>query len=307
MKKKHKDFILVLLLMICMITIHQMWIKAEKKGPGMDNNPSGTIDRAQGVQSPQSIELLAVMENHMVKEKDETSETNAEDQLDYMIMFPNLYTEYIKIPNTMDNQKKVYLTFDDGPSDNTYKILDILDEYNIKATFFVIGGNITPKYEPALKRMVNEGHTIGVHCYSHVCNDLYCSIERFLEDFNEVYEKIYDLTGESVNVYRFPWGSNNGYGKRIKDDIIAELDRRGFSCYDWTTSADDAIGRPTAYSLKKNILKDLELRDHPIVLMHDGATNRITAKTLSNIIEMLQQREYEFGTLDQRSPYIFPW
>lgn len=283
-----------------------MWINAEKKPINLDNFfHAGNIEQS-GV-SLQSIELLAKMENEIAKENQETSETTAEDQLDYTKLFPNLYTEYIKIPKSIDQQKRIYLTFDDGPSDNTYKILDILEEHNVKATFFVIGSNITSEYEPALKRMVNEGHTIGVHCYSHVCNDLYCSIERFLDDFNEVYEKIYDLTGERVNVYRFPWGSNNGYGKRIKDDIIAELERRGFSCYDWTTSADDAIGRPTANSLKKNILKDLEFRDNPIVLMHDGTSNRVTAKTLPDIIEMLQKKGYEFDTLDRRSPYVFPW
>lgn len=255
----------------------------------------------------QSVELLAIMENEMVQQRRDSSQTSTDDNMDYTNLFPELYTVYNIPPVSEYGSKRIYLTFDDGPSKNTYRILDILEKLDIKATFFIVGGNITDEYEDCLKRMINEGHTIGIHCYSHVCRDLYCSVERFLEDFNEVYQKIYEVTGERVNIYRFPWGSSNPYNKKIKDTIIDELERRGFTCYDWTTSADDSIGKPTPYSMKKNIKKDLKLSDHPIVLMHDGASNKLTPKTLPEIIKMLQEYGYEFDTLDNRKPYLFPW
>lgn len=254
----------------------------------------------------QKLEQLALMENEAAKDNDDGDLTTTKNTPDYTKMFPDLYTEYC-MPKEEQDKKIAYLTFDDGPSENTFEVLDILQEKDIKATFFIVGREINEEGEDVLKRMINEGHTIGIHTYSHRCNEIYCSVERFLDDFNTVYQQIYDVTGERVNIYRFPWGSNNKYNKGIKDALIDEMERRGFSCYDWNVSADDSIGKPSPYSILHNIKKDMKRDDHPIILMHDSKINDLTVKMLPEIISMIYEMGYEFDTLDHREPYQFPW
>lgn len=252
-----------------------------------------------------SLELIAAMENE-IAEDEHSSETGTEVP-DYTRMFPELYTVY-SAPLKIDPEKKVaYLTFDDGPSENTYQVLDILEKYDIKATFFIVGSAIKKKNEASLERMIHEGHTIGIHTYSHRCNEIYCSVERFLEDFNKVYQQIYDITGKRVSIYRFPWGSNNSFSKNIKDALMEEMDRRGFTCYDWNVDSKDSVGRPSAYSILRNIRKGLKRQDHPIILMHDSSINDISVQILPDVIKLLKELGYEFDTLDNRESYQFNW
>jgi len=257
-------------------------------------------------QEYESIQLMAALENNMSKEmNDDTSTTSTDDLPDYAKLFPQLYTVN-NIPQQMEGDRKIaYLTFDDGPSENTDEVLEVLKEKGVKATFFIVGSSITESGEVYLKEMVEQGHTIGIHTYSHLCNEIYCSIERFLNDFDTVYQQIYDITGEKVNIFRFPWGSNNGYSKSFKGALFDEMERRGFTYYDWNVSADDSIGTPTSYSIKKNIAKDLEKHNYPVILMHDSVINDLTAKTLPQIIDMIKDKGYEFDTLDHRKPCQF--
>ena len=251
--------------------------------------------------------ILAEIENEMAAQKEEHIHTVSDDEQDYRTLFPDLYAVY-DLPDSMENGKRIaYLTFDDGPSSNTFEILDILDEMNVRATFFIVGSAITKEGEGALRRMINEGHTIGIHTYSHLCNKIYCSIERFLDDYNTVNQQIYDITGRRANIYRFPWGSNNGYSRGIKDKLIEEMKRRGFACYDWNVDSNDSVGRPTAYSIRRNVEKDLGAHDYPIILMHDSDIHNLTAETLPEIIDMIRDKGYDFDTLDKREPYLFEW
>lgn len=257
---------------------------------------------------PDDIMDLVELENRKAWDHmHEHIRNNSGELPDYKELFPDLYTVY-DVPESMEEGRKIaYLTFDDGPSSNTFKILDILEEQNIRATFFIVGSSISVEGEDCLRRMVNEGHTIGIHTYSHLCNEIYCSVERFLNDYNTVYQQIYDITGKRANIYRFPWGSNNCYGKAIKDTLLEEMERRGFACYDWNVDANDSFGRPTQYSIRRNIEKDLEHHDYPIILMHDSSINNTTVRTLPDIIKMIRDKGYEFDTLDNRKPYQFNW
>lgn len=255
--------------------------------------------------SDDSIMLMVKLENDLETEKKD--HTHEDNNINYTELYPDLYTEY-DVPVYMEKGKKIaYLTFDDGPSSNTFEILDILEEKNVPATFFIVGSVITREGEDALKRMANEGHTIGIHSYSHICDKIYCSVERFLDDFNEVYRQIYEITGKRPSIYRFPWGSNNGYTKGIKDVLVDEMKRRGFACYDWTVDSNDSVGRPTIYSIRRNVEKDLEAQDYPIILMHDSGINKLTVQALPGIIDMIRDKGYDFDTLDNRKPYIFEW
>lgn len=294
LKEKLFNGLAVFIIIALFIMIIRM--KEEQKSEGISILTSGEI---------QNLELIAAMENEMT-EDEHSSQTDTKVP-DYTRMFPELYTVKSEPLRLNRDRKIAYLTFDDGPSENTYQVLDILEKYDIKGTFFIVGSAIKKKNEASLERMVHEGHTIGIHTYSHKCNEIYCSVERFLDDFNTVYQQIYDITGERVNIYRFPWGSNNSFSKNIKDALMDEMERRGFTCYDWNVDTNDSVGRPSAYSILRNIRKDIKRQDHPIILMHDSSINDLSVQILPDVIKLLQELGYTFDTLDNREPYQFNW
>lgn len=224
---------------------------------------------------------------------------------EYSKLYPDLYVEKVSPEITSHTEKIAYLTFDDGPSDNTLKILEILKEKNAVATFFVLGSTMTKDGEEALKEMVENGCTVGVHTYSHKKDKIYSSVENFLDDFYKVYTQIYEITGEKVNIFRFPWGSYNSYSKAIKKDLVSEMERRGFTYYDWNVSAEDSVGKPTESSIMKNIMKDITRYKEPVILMHDSSSNDLTVKMLPQIIDKLIELGYSFDTLDHREPCQF--
>ena len=185
---------------------------------------------------------------------------------------------------------KVYLTFDDGPSIYTNEILDILNQYNVKATFFVVGkeGNNT---EEALKRIVEEGHTLGMHSYSHKYLELYESMDSFAEDFEKVRDYIYQATGVESVCYRFPGGSSNTVSKIDMHDFIDYLDSQGVEYYDWNVDAGDGGGkRLSTAALLENCTDSIDSRETSIVLLHDSAEKPTTVEALPDIIENLLAR-----------------
>lgn len=203
--------------------------------------------------------------------------------------------------------KKVYLTFDDGPSRQTEKVLDILRQYQIKASFFVVSANLTETGTAALKRAATEGHIIGMHSDTHDYKKIYASVEALLKDYEKVYDMICETTGITPQFYRFPGGSYNAMGRECIKKAIPEMERRGFVYFDWNVTAEDAVGTPTASSIKKNIFKNLEQTDAPVILMHDGPCNSLTVEVLPEIIAELQRRGYVFDTIDHREQCYFNW
>ncbi len=227
---------------------------------------------------------------------------------DYVQHYPNLYAHSEAEYKSPDDGKKVcFLTFDDGPSANTLKVLDVLDEKNIKATFFVIGEEINEANASILKEVVNRGHHIGIHTYVHDYDKIYKSVDSFLKDYDKAFQRIEEVTGIRPYIYRFPGGSYNYYLKRIRKELVAEMERRGFIYYDWNVSGEDSVGSPTAYSIKKNISRDLNRYQCPVILLHDGQTNPLTAKVLGGIIDYIESKGYEFDTLNHREPCQFRW
>lgn len=196
------------------------------------------------------------------------------------------------------NKRVVYLTFDDGPSKNTYKVLEILDKYDIKATFFVIGANITQEYEALIKDMEQRGHIIGIHTFSHKYNYIYSDVNSYIEDFNKAYFQLERIMETPPAIYRFPGGSCNCYVGGLKKEIIERLKTRGFSYFDWTISGEDSVGKPTVEGIIKNVLEDIDDFDNPIVLLHDSSINENTVDALESIILGIKERGYEFGVLD---------
>lgn len=225
---------------------------------------------------------------------------------DYKNSFPELYAwEDTSNKLSSNLSKTVYLTFDDGPSKNTGKILDILAQYNIKATFFVIGKDLSEEGIENMKRAVAEGHAIGLHTYSHDYNKVYSSVADFLADYDLLRQTLEEQLGFSPTIFRFPGGSYCSYGKNIRAELIEEMTRRGYTYYDWNVSAEDAVGTVTASSIRSNIFPRVYNVSAPIILMHDAPLNNLTVEMLPEIITTLQAEGYCFETLDKREPLHF--
>lgn len=194
---------------------------------------------------------------------------------------------------TSEEQKtrKVYLTFDDGPSSTTAEILDILAEYGVKATFFVVGKE-DEESQAVLKRIVEEGHTLGMHSYSHVYDEIYSSTEGFASDLGKLQGYLYDVTGVTSTIYRFPGGSSNKVSSTDIQVFIQWLKRQGIEYYDWNISSGDANPvRLTADQVLANCTKDLSKYHNVIILMHDAPSKKTTVEALPRLIEQILAME----------------
>lgn len=201
-------------------------------------------------------------------------------------------------------QLKVYLTFDDGPSTNTEAILDILDKYNVKATFFVIGKTDELSKE-LYKKIVDKGHTLGMHSYSHKYSVIYDSLEAFEQDIQQIHDYLYEVTGVDCKYYRFPGGSSNQVSNSDMTQFIRYLNERGITYYDWNVSSGDATSQAyTADELIQNVMGDVAKYKTSVVLMHDSATKPTTVEALSSLIEQLQGMGAEILPIDEETTPI---
>lgn len=210
--------------------------------------------------------------------------------------FPNLYAA-TDGEEPQNNAKYVYLTFDDGPSSLTPKVLDLLDQYNAKATFFVVQKN-NEEYEEYLSEIVKRGHTLALHSYSHNYNEIYSSVDAFLADYEKVYDWVKEKTGYTPSLFRFPGGSNNG-SSYVGHQIIKEMERRGFVYFDWSVSSGDGSNLTTTENIIDNICTHVGTVDLPIVLMHDGSGKDATLAALPSVLQYLADEGYEFRSLDK--------
>lgn len=198
-------------------------------------------------------------------------------------------------PEEGQEQKVVYLTFDDGPTkENTAAILDILAEKGVKATFFVVGENVRKNPEVA-KRIVEEGHTIGIHCDRHVYEELYESVDSYLEDFAKAHDSVYEITGVDTRLFRFPGGSVNSFNRDICDDIIEAMTEAGYIYFDWNASLEDAVKSTKQEQLVKNAVDTALGRKRIVLLAHD-----LFAKTVKCLPDLLEAfPDYEFAPLSE--------
>ena len=215
----------------------------------------------------------------------------------YRILFPETVW---RIPM---KHKAVFLTFDDGPSIYTGQILDVLAANNVKATFFVIGRD--KEYYDYYRRIVDEGHTIGMHSYSHVYQDVYASVESFGNEIEQLNQLIYDVTGVKSNIFRFPGGSSNNVAPLPIQDYIAYLNEHDINYYDWNALNGDAVTSGlTPEQLVSNIMNDVENNRDSIVLMHDLQTTHTTVESLQLLIDTLKSKGYEMLPISEETPLI---
>ncbi len=193
--------------------------------------------------------------------------------------------------SNINAQKKVYLTFDDGPSRNTNRILDILKEYDVKATFFVVGKTDEESVK-AYQRIVAEGHTLAMHSYSHKYAEVYQSKESFVEDISMLQEYLYEVTGVWARYYRFPGGSSNSVSTSNIQELIAYLNENNITYFDWNIASGDAVaGQLDVETIKNNCISKIEGLNECMILMHDAADKSSTVEALPSIISEIQGRE----------------
>jgi peptidoglycan/xylan/chitin deacetylase (PgdA/CDA1 family) len=183
---------------------------------------------------------------------------------------------------------RVYLTFDDGPSIYTDEILDILDSYDVKASFFVVGKDDDTS-KAALKRIVDEGHTLGMHSYSHKYKDIYESVDSFSADVTKLQDYLYEVTGVKSRYYRFPGGSSNTISPVDMSEFAEYLHEQDIEFYDWNIYAGDAESKKISKEkIVANSLDGISQWKTSIILMHDSADKHTTVEALPEIIESIQ-------------------
>lgn len=198
----------------------------------------------------------------------------------------------------------VYLTFDDGPSGigSTEKILNILKQENVKATFFVT--NNGPDY--LLKREFDEGHTIALHTSTHDYSKVYSSIDNYFNDLNTVKSRVKRVTGLDANIIRFPGGSNNTVSNRynygIMDILTKEVVNRGYNYFDWNITSGDAGECTTSNCVYNNVINRLSKQRANMILMHD--IKMFTADALEDIIKYCKNNGYTFKVIDESTKPI---
>lgn len=209
----------------------------------------------------------------------------------------NVFSEGTNNDKLLDNKQKIiYLTFDDGPSVNTDKVLEILKKNNIKATFFVIGQN-QDKY----KKIVDEGHTIALHTYTHDYKKIYASESAFFEDLYKIRDAVKAKTGIDSKIIRFAGGSSNHKAsKNLKMNIIKRLTREGFVYHDWNCDSTDASGNKVPVS--KLIANATSCSSKEInLLMHDSLPKKTTVEALQKIIDYYRAKGYKFEKITMNS------
>ena len=181
--------------------------------------------------------------------------------------------------------RRVYLTFDDGPSANTDRILDILAQYGVKATFFVVGKE---GYADQYRRIVEDGHTLAMHSYSHRYNEVYASLDAYKADLTKLHDYLYELTGEDCRFVRFPGGSSNTVSTVSMWDLIDYLDSEDMVYFDWNVSSGDSTGgKKSVEQLTSNVLDNIGKYNNAVVLFHDAAGKTTTVDALAGIIEKI--------------------
>ncbi len=211
------------------------------------------------------------------------------------------------IEGGVEDIKYAYLTFDDGPSQNTIKILDFLKANNIKATFFVIGKD---GCDDIYRRIVDEGHTLAIHSNTHVYSDIYLSVYAFMKDITTLEDKLETITGVRPTIMRFPGGSNNTVsykygGKELMDKLINEVSKNGYVYYDWNVDSSDAVSNNRDKdSIFNAVMNGVEGKDEAIILMHDAAAKKSTVEALPLIVSGLRKKGYVFEAITEETAPI---
>lgn len=263
----------LLLLLLCVVTLSLVWTVRKYNMVKYDDSIWG---------SPYEEQLLALPSPSPTPKPREGGAT------------PKYRAEYVQAYRGYEGEKTAYLTFDDGPTEITPKILEVLKEKDIKATFFALGTLVEKRPEMA-KRIVQEGHILANHSYSHVYQNIYASVQNFLEEIQKTEEIIVNTVGEEgyTQVFRFPGGS---FEKKAEmKEALLEID---YVYVDWNALNGDAEGHNISVQKQlENLKKTTEGKNSVVILMHDAPDKQTTAEALPQLIDYLKEKGYIFRTL----------
>lgn len=235
----------------------------------------------------------------IIEYKKEQEELKIQEEIERQAKIPKLTDEGKEnLKNIYHSEtKRAFLTFDDGPSQNTKDILDILKENDIIATFFVLGSQVEA-FPETTNRIYNEGHYIANHGYSHKYSSIYQSPEQVLNEYNQCNQIVANTIGVpeyNSHLFRFPGGSVGGKYADIKNQTISLLEQNNILYIDWNAlTGDSEKSNLTEEYLMNNLQKTTNEKSSVVILMHDSQAKRITVDCLPKVIEYLRQQGYEF-------------
>lgn len=204
------------------------------------------------------------------------------------------------------SNRVAYLTFDDGPSHHTPELLQILEKYGVKATFYVVRP-ADAECRGYYRQIVEAGHEIALHTYTHDYNTVYTDVDAFFADLDRIADVVEEETDMRPMQFRFPGGSSNQVsipvgGKDIVRRIALESYRRGYVYNDWNVSAGDAsVKLLTVEQILGNVVEQAKGFCEPVILMHDTDRCQSTRDAVPQIIEQLRAAGYRFDTISNRS------
>ncbi len=252
-------------------------------------------NRINDLEEASRQEISKEKESGNIEPKEDSEQTSTAETIDLQ----NRAIQY----DESQYEKVCYLTFDDGPSIYTEQILDILDEYGIKATFFVNGktdDDSIKRYQEIVKR----DSTLAMHSYSHVFSQVYSSLDEFVQDTEKLRKLLKDKVGIDTNIYRFPGGSSTTTTDKI-EEYIQYLDENGYIYFDWNVSSGDATKEKlTVDEIYNNVISGTMQHSNAVVLMHDSAKRDTTVEALPMIIQKLTQEGYVFLPITTSSTVV---
>lgn len=282
---KKKVFLLILIVLI----IIGLSIYSAIKTAEYQNEKQMEIEQAKIEEEQRRLEEERIAEEAR-KEAEKLKNANAFTE-EQMQAIENIYSS---------EEKRVFLTFDDGPTQAvTPYILDLLKQENIKATFFVLGNRAKANPE-LIRREFDEGHYIANHGYTHKYSQIYQNSQTVLDEYNYAEKCIQEALNNPnyhSKVFRFPGGSVGGYYKTIKKEAKQFLRQNGIVSLDWNSLSRDAEGARTKEALLQNVIDTVENKQSVVILMHDASDKILTYETLPDIIKYLRDNGYTFKTL----------
>lgn len=287
-KKKVFGLLLIILFIVLMIflyvfNIHKKMLKVKEENEYSNIENSSIINESEvGNQNTINEQLEAENTTNMAK-LPKLTQVGREN-------INNIY-------NT--NEKIAYITFDDGPSQNiTPQILNILEQYKIKATFFVLGRNVA-RYPNLVKQEYETGHYIANHGYSHEYDFIYTSAQTVLDEYTKTEQLIRTVIGQETycsHLFRFPGGSGGKKYRNVKTEAKQLLSDNDILYIDWNSLTNDSVGKPTAESIMNDLISTVGTKNSVVILMHDAATKQLTADMLPQVLNYLIEQGYTFKT-----------
>ncbi len=245
-------------------------------------------------QSNESVSVVSAVESLLETESVASMQTYTND---YELLYPNMYVPKVEKVGAVTGEKSVYLTFNNAPSEQTDQLLDVLEQQNVKATFFIYCNENTVEYlTQEIQKIYQKGHTVGVLTDTYDYQTIYASVDNYLADFAKVFDLITQATGEKPTVFRFAGGSVNGYNKAIIKQLAAEMERRGFTYHDWSLDSGDSNKWTSGQQVYNTTVNGILNNGKTVVSMDNNSV--ATLEQLPAIIQKAKENGYVFQAIN---------